>query len=293
VDELKAGSGATADPVTARRLRLLGAERLGGVRSSLDLPYLLAAQGEADKPAGGYWLIGEGLERYLAGELPLPEHLVHRRRLWATDPRLGIARSRTSFTAEVGKIYTTETVALADGVGFLLGVDGCDGHEALVPGSGLLRLGGDGRGAEVSPWGEVRVATESLAPANEPFTVVLTTPGLFPGGWLPPGVGHRDGAYRLEVDGLRARLAAAAVPRAEVVSGWDLAAHRPKPAQRAVPAGAVYYFDEVEGDPSAYRERLWALAETELGTRWDTAWKQRRAEGFDNVVIGRWPGGEP
>ena len=49
-------------------------------------------------------------------------------------------------------------------------------------------------------------------------------PFPFAEGWLPTGVTRTaDGAYRLDLHGVRARLVCAAVPRAEVVSGWDLA----------------------------------------------------------------------
>jgi len=292
VDLLEGDAPVPPDPVEVRRLRPVAADELPGVATSSAMPLLLALHGEPGKPAGGYWLTGEGLERYLAGGVPEAGDLVHRRWLWETDSRLGIARSRTSFTAEEGRIYTTDTVAMADGVGFLATVGGCDGRDDVVPADGLLRLGGDGRAATVEPWPETEKAPPAPGP-GEPFVVVLATPGLFPGGWLPPGVGGDGDELWLEVDGLRARLATAAVPRHHVISGWNLAAHAPKPAQGAVPAGAAYLFDRVEGDPSRYSAALWQAVETTLGAGWSTTWKQRQAEGFGNVWIGRWRAGGP
>ncbi len=235
---------------------------------------VLASAGRA-KPASGYWLTGQGLATYLNGGTPKLDHLVHRGDLWQTDARLGIARSRDSYTGIPGKIYTTDTVALTPGVGFVVGIDGCP--ESLLPVSTLLRLGGDGRGAEVTRW-EGPTPRHEPAKAGEPFVALLTTPGLFPAGWRPPES--------------VARLLAAAVPRAETVSGWDLPAHRPKPAQRAVPAGAVYYFDLATTDAAAWANDLWPSIQSELGPRFDTVWKQRRAEGFSNLLLGRWPEGK-
>lgn len=288
VDLVERGDPVPPDPLQVRRLRPVPADAVPGVATSSTLPALLTLSGDPGKPAEGYWLTGEGLERHLAGGVPEPGHLVHRRRLWDTDPRLGIARNRASFTAEEGRIYTSDTVAMAAGVGFLVAVDGYGGAEDVVPAGGLVRLGGDGRAAAVEPWAEA--AADQPAPRpGETFAVVLRTPGLFPGGWRPPGVVDNDGEPWLEVDGLRARLAAAAAPRRQVVSGWNLAAHAPKPAQGAVPAGAVYLFDRVEGDPSLYPAAFWPAAEHALGDGWDTTWKQRRAEGFGNLWLGRWP----
>ena len=251
------------------------------------LPVL--AQGEQGKPSTGWWLTQEGWEDYRAGGTPKPEHLVDSKKLWDTDFRLGIARSRATFTAAEGKIYTTQAVAMRAEVGFAVGVDGCPAE--LLRGIDLLRLGGDGRGAQV----ELLQGglAEATAAANQPFLVYCLTPGLFPCGWLPPGVTREGGECRLKCDGLQARLACAVVPKPFVVSGWDLAAHRPKPAQRAVPAGAVYYFDTVKGDPNRYPQMLWELIEDQLvqaggPATWDTVWKQRQAEGFNSLLVASW-----
>ncbi len=50
-------------------------------------------------------------------------------------------------------------------------------------------------------------------------------------------------------DQVDARLVCAAVPRREVVSGWDLFGWKPKEARRAAPAGSVYWFEGLNGDP--------------------------------------------
>ena len=237
------------------------------------------------KPETGWWLDLDGYETWLAGETPSTEQLVAVRDLWKTDLRLGIALDDASRTSATGQLYTSDAVAMARGAGFLVGIEGASDGD--VPSDGLLRLGGDGRGAEITAWSGPVPGDPGVRP-GEPFVLFLETPGLFPDGWVPPGVDPES--LRLEADGLTARLAAAAVPRAQVVSGWDVAAHRPKPAQRAVPAGAVYCFDRVSGDPAASVESLWRLIEARLGGGWDTVWKQRRAEGFNAVRLGRWPG---
>lgn len=281
------------EPRFVRRLRVsergtpLAAISRGG--PGLHLSVLVGAL--AGKPEGGWWLSSAGWEAYRRGEVPQASQLVPVSELWGVDLRLGIARSRKSYTVEKGRIYTTQAVAMRQGTGFLVEIDGCPAE--LLREVRLLRLGGDGRGARVDVLAQPPL-NRRPEPVSERAALVLLTPGLFPQGWLLPGTRHHAGTYRIECDGFSARLASAVVPRAQVVSGWDLPAHKPKPAQRAVPAGSVYYLDEIEGDVRRYLDNLWHLIGDELiqpagKDRHDTVWQQRKAEGFNNILVGRWP----
>ncbi|HPC82481.1 MAG TPA: type III-B CRISPR module-associated Cmr3 family protein [Thermoanaerobaculaceae bacterium] len=278
-------------PVAERAWRLrpvpLAASVHGGPTAAV--PVLAAPR--LAKPGSDWWLRAAGMSAYLEGKTPEPEQLVHRRDLWDDDFRLGIGRNRDSYTTEAGHLYTTQAAAPCRGVGFAVEIEGCPA--VLLEPVKLVRLGGDGRGASVSclpatPWKPPKVESRRLA-------LVLLTPGILPQGWLLPGTRRDDdGTYRIECDGFSARLACAAVPRAQVVSGWDLPAHKPKPAQRAVPAGSVYYLEDVDGDVHRYLDNLWDLICDELtqrsgSDRYDAVWKQRKAEGFNNILVGRWP----
>ena len=80
----------------------------------------------------------------------------------------------------------------------------------------------------------------------------------------------------LVLPGLRARVVAAALSRAETISGWDLAQQCPKPAMKAASAGSVYWLEDLESSADALRKLvthgLW------MDPCEDTA---RRAEGFN------------
>jgi CRISPR-associated protein Cmr3 len=114
---------------------------------------------------------------------------------------------------------------------------------------------------------------------------LLSTPGIFPGGWIPPGFELKDGRWLLKKEDISCRLVAAAAARAGVVSGWDLASQRPKTACRAAAAGSVYWCDDFKGDTAALKRLqgngLWDLVPNEDPTR--------RAEGFNNIMIAAWP----
>ena len=251
-----------------------------GLLSSAPLAqWPLLAQADRNKATSGLWLTSAGWAAYLAGRTPEPGQTVSTAELWRLDARVGIGMDATSGRAADGQLFTVQAVAFLPDVGFLASVRGAPD----LPASGLLRLGGDGRGAAVQrvTHAPATVDLAALARAGR-ARIVLTTPGLFADGWQLPGVAA-DQTYTVTLPGLRARLVCAAVPRAEVISGWDLAQRQPKPAQRVAPAGSVYWLDGLEATPEA----LGKLAEHGLWT--DAAENpQRRAEGFNRFSFATW-----
>lgn len=240
-------------------------------------------RGKADKPDSGCWLFGTGLEDHLHGRLPNAGNAtVAAADLYKREARLGIALDAGARTAADGAIYTTEAIAFAPDAGFLIGIEGLQGQ---LPERGMLRLGGDGRSASYTRI-DFHAPTAPLdhITRDRRFRLVLATHGLFGAGALPERVARQeDGSYLLHGEGFSARLACAAVPRHEVVSGWDLALWQPKPAQRVAPAGSVYWFDQFEGE--ADKLAAWVTA----GLWGDNPDAQRRAEGFNRAWLAAWP----
>jgi CRISPR-associated protein Cmr3 len=179
-------------------------------------------------------------------------------------------------SVEEGKLFSMQALAMKQNVGFLAAVSG-----ANPPKGGLLRFGGDGRAASLST-----VNLDMPTPDYDAISkagrcrLILTSPGVFPAGWKLPGTGDDN---RISLGGVKARLVSAAVPRSEVISGWDLAQWRPKPAQRVAPAGSVYWLDELD----ATREALCKLA---IGGLWSDPCEDpaRRAEGFNRFTFAAW-----
>jgi CRISPR-associated protein Cmr3 len=257
-----------------------------GVLSSSPLPKLpVLAEAERGKAASGYWLGEAGWRRYLVGETPLPGDLIKSSELWRIDPRVGVGLDAATGRAADGRLFSVQAVAMLPGVGFLAGIAG-----AVPPANGMVRLGGDGRAAAI------HAAAPSVAESDYAAIVsagrcrlVLATPGIFPEGWKLPGLNAQGRFHLGEVSG---RLVCAAVTRAEIVSGWDLAAWSqgkgagPKPARRAAPTGSVYWLDQLEATPEDLRK----LAETGL---WSDSCEDasRCAEGFNRLALAPWNGG--
>ena len=236
------------------------------------------AETERRKAASGLWLSQSGWQRYLNGQLPrVDQDLVKTSELWAIDTRVGIGLNADTRSADEGKLFTTQVVALKPGVGFVASVRG-----AALPTRGSLRLGGDGRSASSQAVAHQPAQADLPAIAAQGrCRLVLTTPGLFGQGWLPNGfVTAADGQHWLDLHGVRARLVCASVPRAETISGWDLARWQPKAALRAASAGSVYWLDQLQASPEA----LGKLAESGL---WSDPCEdtQRRAEGFNRLAF--------
>jgi CRISPR-associated protein Cmr3 len=258
-----------------------------------DLPDVaILRTGKQTKPLGGSYLRAAGWRTHLSGETPDSDaDAVKAVAMHGRDPRLGIGLNAGSRTVESGLIYTTEGHAfsppaaldlpgLFDSTGFLVGLDGVEG---ILPETGFLRLGGDGRGAHCQrvDYQPPAAPLDTIARAGR-FRLILTTPGLFADGWLPPCVSRETGSYRLQIAGCTARLVCAAVPRREIVSGWDLLAWKPKDAQRAAPAGSVYWFENLHGPPEK-------LAAWLAGGLWgDNIDHQRRAEGYNLATLAAW-----
>jgi CRISPR-associated protein Cmr3 len=270
-----------------------------GIASSAPLPLLpVLAEAERGKPAGGYWLHESGWKKYLAGQTADTTDLVKTEALWKIDARVGVGLDADTQRAADGRLFSMQGVAMVPGVGFLVGIGG-----ANPPRSGTLRLGGDGRSVAVHA-----VTTSPPEPDYAAIAkarrgrLVLATPGIFstplggdeevPGvkaGWLPTGTCQTRDGLRFALHGVTARLVCAAISRAEIVSGWDLAALNgkgyPKPAQRAVPSGSVYWLEDLDATPDALRklveQGLWSESSEDAG--------RRRAEGFNSAWLASWP----
>ena len=236
--------------------------------SPLALVPVLAQDGRS-KAASGWWLRGEGWRKYLQGQAIDPADLEHSSRLWGYDERIGIGLEGSTRSAADGKLFTARAVAMRPGVGFAVAVAG-----TVLPTSGTLRLGGDGRAAHLHSsaitWPEPDYA--ALAQARR-CRIVLTSPGIFDVGWKLPGMAD-DNTLRLP--GLTARVMAATISRAETISGWSLAAWAPKPAHKAASTGSVYWLDDLDATPDALRK---LAAHGLWGDPCEDA--QRRAEGFN------------
>jgi len=133
--------------------------------------------------------------------------------------------------------------------------------EKLAP--GYIKFGGDGRLSRVETenltWPGIPQDVLDALKGKNRLRLLLATPALFDDGWRPAWLkqGGPSGTENFQLE-----LKAAAVDRAQPVSGWDMTqgAKGAKPARRMAPAGSVYWLEignTARGDAAALAEKLW------------------------------------
>lgn len=122
---------------------------------------------------------------------------------------------------------------------FIVQISGLDDF----PKQGMMHLGGEGKAAAFH---QIDAPLNVTSPSIDAqgFKVCLATPAVFANGWLPGWLEQdRDGVWQGSPgNGMQLTLLAAAVGRYQPIGGFDIIKKLPKPLQRMVPAGSVYYF---------------------------------------------------
>lgn len=146
----------------------------------------------------------------------------------------------------------------------------------------IAPLGGERRLARWSPasqeWPRMPESLRERIVNDRRARLILLTPALFEKGALPS---WNNGVWPLGGP-VKATVRAACVSRPVVVSGWDLAAGRPKATKRLAPGGSVYFL-ELAGEEEALRH--WC-DETWLHCISDG--EQDRRDGFGLAALGVW-----
>ena len=167
------------------------------------------------------------------------------------EQKLGISRDWLRRSVIEGMIYQLEMQRFLPAQNG--GVPGLLALCRAAPGFGdipYLRLGGKNR-----PW-HVHVLEssdplfttserEKLADqirASQLARVVFLTPAIWDGGAISSRYFDSQGHFCPGPD-LAFKVRAAAIGRPVLIGGWDLAHRRPKPRQRAIPAGSVLYLE--------------------------------------------------
>lgn len=187
------------------------------------------------------------------------------------DVRVHTEISRESRTVVEGQLFRSDAVRFEseDGTGWF-GLAFRSDAPSLIP--TLLAFGADRGVVALRPtpgdWYEPPPELTALAGATR-LRLVLLTPAIFDDGFAPnhPIAG--------------AKVVAAAVGRAEIISGWDLESGAPKHTRRAAPAGSVYWVDLPAGaNAEEWASRMWMMSVCEGSDG------QNQRDGFGLVLVG-------
>lgn len=210
-------------------------------------------------------------------------------RAMASRTQVHVKVDPETFTADEGMLFSVEVTEPLRAVGrntyewsIALESDVPDEDSDALSQS-VFVVGGNGRSARAEPTTESLFALPSAmrsASWGSRVRLVVVTPALFEGGWLPDGFARRDDCIEGCLPSIGpVILRAAYVPRPQHASGWDVVKGTPRATERLVPAGAVYFVESLDGRPFEKKdvEGLWLMG---IGGRTE--------HGFGRVVPGRW-----
>lgn len=272
--------------------RRLSPKRLPA-NTGCDLPHGLLPLSFADpakgkpQPESGWWPQAKLLE-WMQGKAVACDSSPMQQP-WAVETRTHVAIDRDTFAAADGRLFQTEGLDFSPVVRRREGRhDGWKSVHWLLLGRGPQGIGAGPvvfGGERRLSWLKPHDGSLLAAPAGwagrlaAGFALTLATPGLFEQGWRPGWLDDRLEGEVPGITGLRVRLRAAAVERWQGISGWDLAAWKPRAARKAVAAGATYWFERLDGG-EAQLSQLW------LGSICDD--EQDRRDGFGICLPRPW-----
>ena len=246
---------------------------LGDVR----LPVMSAIRAKDIEPnelkePSSQWVIREGLERILSGQLPEATQVVESRDLWSHEARIGLKRDEASRVTLKGALYSPRFVRLARGVSLAMTVAGLPADWRVPE---LLALGGEGRMADCQMVHELKLP--SFAPnadqSSRQLTVTLLTPMLPPdgehGGVITP---HPNQPF---YDWPGTKVVSACIGKPQSLGGWDSLAGKPLPLRPVLPAGSTWFLEVADRDAISQHIARGIGIKTQYG--------------FGQVVLGVWP----
>ena len=191
--------------------------------------------------------------KYLNGDLYEPteinfgDEVLYLDDIFVSDYREGIALKTRQKNVETSRLFTMQHMVLRSrgdrDLGFVFESELPD----FFPSNNLMRLGGDGKVVQIYPVhinSFDRQAIRKRIDETKKFKVYLATPALFEVGATSRAM--FNGCFD-DLPGLKFKLIAAAISRAQMYGGYDIVANVPKVSFPAVPAGSVYYFELLEG----------------------------------------------
>lgn len=208
------------------------------------------------------WLASDAYESFDLSSTPEDdEQITDLLDLPKKESRAHVGIKAESGSAEDGRLF--ETIGLDFGANMQIAARVDTGEfawkNALHPIGGERRLAVWKAGTDPG-WSCPPEITGALREKHG-LRMVLATPAVFSGGWLPGWIDKKtlEGRPPGAPDGVALRLVSASVGRWKPLSGWSLEKGRcgPKPIRRLVPAGSVYFFEMTEGSPADLAKPLW------------------------------------
>jgi len=243
----------------------------------------LSDDAQGSKPLENSWLTKAGMQAVLAGSVPSDKQIKTKSDLIETESRVGIARYNQTRAVVDSMLYQTEHIRPNDQLTIELDAEGLT--ESL-PTSAVVRLGGEGRSANMTlqPKADAGLKQEKMNNAKGIILYLLTPLKYEQKGddWQPLPAFNKQETDKQTIwtgtlNGIELELHSAVTGKAIRDGGWDLAKHQPRPASSMIPAGSVFYCKVKNGD---YGTAQQAIHNSQIG--------DRAEYGLGHIVTGIW-----
>lgn len=207
----------------------------GAVTNHLEKIIISRYQGKIKQVQG---FVGD-LENYLLRKEILD--FVLSEEVYGLELKVGIGRSRETFTTKEGHFYQIEMNRLKENWVFLIKILGSCPEN--LPKKGVFPLGGEGKTVSYEIYDSNPLAyleNPSIRLENKIFKVYFATPAIFTKGFLPKWIDKKS--LEGEFEGIKVKLISLALGKYLRIGGWEMGKKRPKIVYKALPAGSVYYF---------------------------------------------------
>ncbi|HEC84491.1 MAG TPA: type III-B CRISPR module-associated protein Cmr3 [Thioploca sp.] len=200
------------------------------------------------KPLENAWLTEPGLRQVLAGELPAPITIIRQSKLFANEPRLGIARNNAKRITGEGLLYQTQHIRPTENVKVAAILH--EVADVLQPNTGQVRFGGEGRLAAVTVTKAPSAANFKIPTDGQNVLLMLLTPadlGADKNSWLPSPEFQKTAdkkgntVWQGTLNGVKLTLLSAVLGKTVREGGWDLQNECPRPVKSFMPAGSVWF----------------------------------------------------
>lgn len=204
------------------------------------------------EPAGG-WISEDALRKYFESQTVPVEgenktELLKENDFFVKEPRVGIEREYDTHKVIDGMLYSIVPLRFQDKVKIGLRVDGLD--DAIKTNGFATKIGGEGRVCKVDINNDFASLFKWKLNDCKTIKMVMLQPADF-SSWLPPDFDKTT--LQGSIDGVTLRLISACIGRPQKIGGWDAANNKVKTMKSYVPAGSVYFFEVINGNPAAMK----------------------------------------
>jgi len=197
----------------------------------------IGVEGKKLETSTSHWVLLKELLAWLkSGRLNELSSLVHQKKLWAKEPRVGLARENRM--AKEGHLYSATHIRMAHNTGLVMLVHGLTD---VIGKSNLLTLGGESRQAKLEMLrpefsiDETTVSETFTPDSNKHLVLVALTPLHLNRSIVSDS--------SITIDGTEIPVITVCTDRLQRIGGWDSVKRQPEKQVSVYPAGTVMYLE--------------------------------------------------